>query len=459
MKDSFTDVKSLIFEGFIKETIKFKNIVIVIRTLSLAEENFVIETYSHLSDSYNLLAAADTIKKSLYSINGCKIQDKHKELVDDWPKQLIIKLFNVYLSLCERARNATKIIDKFIQTNDSKVRWSIIKTTKTSINSTIITGNTEFESGGLSYPQQVWIFLNEQEDIISENKLNWLRIEYMTESICSFINPKAMKQVQSKKQLEKDEEFKKQQKEELKRIQKESKEKTMIENSADDLFDSLERRKDETALEYRERVAKAVSKSREEDEHDRIIREYEEYEFARRLRIQKENTRRSKLLHEKKKENSFVIEVPNMRNDIQVGYHQISNLGSDDDEYESLVQQEQTNNKYYIKGVDYSEIIEIVSFSMLKNRDRILNEVINEPNEVTIKWIDHYIESEKEQTDISRELQEIQKDSIARGQSSAEVLMNRRDQILDRGKNKFEYQQEEMIKQIQTEQDEIQFGG
>jgi hypothetical protein len=37
--------------------------------------------------------------------------------------------------------------------------------------------------------------------------------------------------------------------------------------------------------------------------------------------------------------------------------------------------------------------------------------------------------------------------------------MNRRDQILDRGKNKFEYQQEEMIKQIQTEQDEIQFGG
>lgn len=459
MKDSFTDVKSLIFEGFIKETIKFKNIVIVIRTLSLTEENSVIETYSQLSDSYNLLAACDTIKKSIYSINGCKIEDKHKELVYDWPKQLIIKLFNVYLSLCERARTATKQIDKFIQTNDSKVRWSILKSTKTSLNSAVITGNPEFESRGLSYPQQVWIFFNEQEDVISENKLNWSRVEYMTESICSFINPKAMKQVQHKKQLENDEEFKKQQKEESKRIQKESKEKTMIENSADDLFDSLERRKDETALEYRERVAKAVSKAWEEDEHDRIVREYEEFEFARRLRIQKENTRRSRLLHEKKKENSFIIEVPEMRNDIPVAYHQMSSLGSDDDHFESLVQHEQTNNKYYIKGVDYSEIIDIVSFSMLKNRDRILNEVISEPDEVTQKWIEHYIESEKEQTDISKELFEIEKEAVTSGQSSAEIMMNRRDHILDRGKNKFENQQDEMKRQIQSENDEIQFGG
>lgn len=458
MKDSFTDVKSLIFEGFIRETIKFKNIVIVIRTLSLAEENFVIEMYSHLSDSYNLLAASDTIKKALYSINGCRIEDKHKELVDDWPKQLVIKLFHVYLSLCERARNATKIIDKFVKTNDSKVRWSIIKTTKTSLNSAVITGNPEFESRGLSYSQQVWIFLNEQEDMISTNKSEWSRIEYMTDSICSFINPKAMKHVQYKKQLEKDEEFKRQQKDDLKKIQKESKEKTMIENTADDLFDSLERQKDETALEYRERVAKAIYKSQEEDEHDRIVREYDEYEFARRLRIQKENTRRSRLLHEKKKQNSFVIEVPDMRNDIQVGYHQMLTLGSDDDDkFESLVQYEQTNNKYYIKGVDYSEIVEIVSFSMLKNRDRILNEVVNEPNEVTIKWIDHYIDTEKQQTDISKELSEIQKDAINSGQSSAEAMMNRRDQIL--GKNKFEYQQSEMIRQIQSEQDEIQFGG
>lgn len=135
----------------------------------------------------------------------------------------------------------------------------------------------------------------------------------------------------------------------------------------------------------------------------------------------------------------------------------MSTLGSDDDKFESLVQYEQTNNKYYIKGVDYSEIVEIVSFNMLKNRDRILNEVVSEPDEVTIKWIDHYIETEKQQTDISKELFEIQKDAINSGQSSAEVLMNRRDQIL--GKNKFEYQQSEMIRQIQSEQDEIQFGG
>lgn len=455
MKDSFVDVKALIFDGYIKEIIKFKNLVIVIRTLSLAEENFVIESYEHLSDSYNLLAAADTVKKSIHTINGCKIDDKNKELVDDWPKQLIIKLFNVYLGLSERARIAAKQIDEFVKTNESRLKWSVLKSTKTCLNSTVITGNTELESRGLSYPQQIWIFLNEQEDALQDNKLNWSRVEYMTESICAFINPKAMKQIQYKKQIDKEEEFVKQQKDELKKIQKESKEKTMIENTADDLFDSLERKKDESALEYRERIGKAISKAWEEDEHDKIVREYEEYEFARKLRIQKENTRRSRLLHEQKKQNAFVIDLPESK--IPIGFHQVSTLGSDDEQFEKLLQNEQTNNKYFIHEVDYSEIIEITSFNMLKNRDRILNEVANEPQEVTAKWIEHYVESEKEQTETDVEISEIQKDAFSGG-SNVDAMISRREQILAKGKNKFEYQQEEMIKQIQSENDEIQFG-
>lgn len=457
MKDLFTDVKALIFDGYIKETVKLQNLVIVIRTLSLAEENFVIESYEHLPDSYNLLAAAETIKKSIHTINGCRIDDKSKELVEDWPKQLIIKLFNVYLLLSERARIATKQIDEFVKTNDSKLKWSVLKLTKTSLNSAVITGNPELESKGLSYPQQVWIYLNEREEMLQENKLNWSRVEYMTESICAFINPKAMRQIQHKKQMEKEEEFIKQQKDELKKIQKESKEKIMIENTADDLFDSLERRKGESAQEYRERVGKAISKAWEEDEHDRIVREYEEYEFARKLRIQKENARRSKLLHEQKKQNAFVIDLPESK--IPVGFHQVSTLGSDDEQFEILLQNEQANNKYYIKGVDYSEIIEITSFSMLKNRDRILDEVVNEPYEVTTKWIEHYIESEKEQSETDKEINKIQKEAFASGESSADAMINRREQILARGKNKFESQQEEMIRQIQSEHDEIQFGG
>lgn len=460
MEDQFKDVKALIFDGFIRETIKFKNIVIVIRTLSLADENFIINTYENLSDSYNLLVATDTLKFSLYSINGCRITNDTSKSIYDWPKQLIIKLFNMYLSLTNRARIATKQIDEFVKTNESKLRWSIIKSTKTNLNSAIITGNSEFETKGLSFSQQIWIYLNQQEDLSLKNKLDWSRVEYMTESICAFVNPKAMRQIQNKKKLEEEENFIKEQRDELKQIQNESKNKTMIENTADELFDSLERKKGESALDYRERVSHAVSKAWEEDEHDRIVREYEEYEFSRQLRIQKENARRRKILYEQRKENAFVIDLPKNNPKIPTAFHQVSTFGNDDDDtFEILLEQEKSNNAYFIHGVDYSEIVEITSFCMLKNRDKILNEIANESDDETLKWIEQYVKTEvEEQFEIDKELTDIQKDAFSVSESKTDALLNRRDQILSRGKNKFENQQEEMIKKIQSENDEIGFG-
>lgn len=459
-EDQFKDVKALIFDGFIKETVKFKSIVIVIRTLSLADENSIINTYENLSDSYNLLVATDTLKFSLYSINGCRITNEICNLIYDWPKQLIIKLFNTYLSLTDRARIATKQIEDFVTTNESKLRWSIIKSTKINLNSAIITGNPEFESKGLSFSQQLWIYLNQQEDLLLENKLNWSRIEYMTESICAFINPKAMRQIQNKKKLDEEEQFVKEQREELKKIQNESSDKTMIENTADELFDSLERKKGESALDYRERINQAVSKAWEEDEHDRIVREYEEYEFSRQLRIQKENTRRRKILNEQRKQNSFVIDLPENNPKIPTAFHQVSTFGNDDDQFELMVEQEKTNNAYFINNVDYSEIVEITSFCMLKNRDKILNEIANESDEETSEWIEKYIKTEGEQQfEIDKELNDIQKDVFSTSESQTDALLNRRGQILSKGKNKFENQQNEMIKQIQSDNDEIGFGG
>ena len=262
-----------------------------------------------------------------------------------------------------------------------------------------------------------------------------------------------MKKIQHKRQLEQEEIEKE---EEMQKIQNENKEKTMIENTADDIFDSLSKRKNETASEYKNRVAEALEKAWQEDEHDKLVREYEEHEFAKKLRIQKENGRRSKLLFEQRKANAVIIEVPEEDNSIPTGFHQIATIGDNDEQFAEFIADQQKGNPYYIKGVNYAEIFEITSYNMLKNRDKIFQEVINESDEETIQWIEKYIDEEKNQNDISKQLGEISKEALATSTSGKDALLNRRERLV--GRNKFESQQDEMIQQIQREQDEIQFG-
>jgi len=440
MDDMFTDIRSLIFNGFIAETIKFDEFIVTIHTLGTAEENSIIETYEHLPNEYNLMAAVDTVQRAVYFINGCKITDETKKLIYDWPRQIITKIFDIYLTMADRVRTATKLINEFIKTDESKLRWAVIKSTKTSLNSVAITGNIELESRGLSYIQQVWIFLNQQEDSVEQNKLDWNKVEYMTDTICTFVNPKAMQQVQSRKKLLQDEQAIKEKRNEIQQIEQDSKEKLMIENTADELFDALSRKQSETVLQYHDRVEKSIVKAFSEDEHDKIIREYEENEFRKQLRIKKENARRAKILHEKKMVNAIVIDVPALKG-IEVGFHQVSTLGDD------IIEVQETG-LWIVNNVDYADVVSITSFSLLKNRDKIFKEVTGETDEETMKYIEQYLqEEEQEKSDVVKRIEVLQKTL-----DPNETMLDKRERIIVSNKNKFESQQQEMINQIQKEQ-------
>jgi hypothetical protein len=454
MLNKFKDIHSLIFDGHLKTTIKFNDFVIVIRTLNAAEEDYVIETYQNLPKVYNTAAAIDTIQRSIYSINGCIIKndDTCRKIIQKWPQQIVAKMFRQYIILVNRAKVAVSLINDFVETDESKLRWSVVKATKSSINSATITGRPDFENKGLTFIQQLWIFSNQKQDENDDNKLQWSRIEYMTESICTFINPKAMDKIQNRKKLLKDEEFKREQREEMKQIQEKSNEKVMIENTADDLFDSLNRRSGESAIEYTKRYQTALVRSQKEDEHDRIVREYEEYEFCRQLRIKKENSRRSKLLHDKRIASAIVIELPNAPSHIQVGYQQVSTLG-DDAATDVKIQEQNTGNVYFVNGVDYSEIIEIVSFKMLKNRDNLFKMVMNESDDDTLQWINVYIKNEEQlKSDVASAVEEITKSVVSNEKivDNRDALLDRRERIVNKKFNTFEDRQKEMISQIQS---------
>lgn len=445
MLDKFKDINSIIFDGHLKSTIKFNDFVIVIRTLNAAEENFVVETYQDLPNVYNTMAAIDTIQYSIYSINGCiiKSNDDCRKIIQEWPSQIISKIFNEYIKLVNRAKKAVSQINDFIETDESKLRWSVVKGTKSSLNSATITGKSEFENKGLTYIQQLWIFLNQQNDSIEDSKLQWSRVEYMTESICTFINPKAMDKIQNRKKLLKDEELKREQRDEIKQIQQQSDQKLMIENTADELFDALKRKQGESAIDYTKRFQNVLTRSMKEDDHDRIIREYEEYEFCRQLRIKKENVRRSKLLRDKRMTDAVVIELPNAPKGIQVGYQQVSTLG-DDIDYEVKIQEQNVNNPYFVNGIDYTDIFDIVSFKMLVNRDKLFKMVTSESDDDTLQWINVYVKNEEQKSDVAKAV-----DELYTQKSKDDTLLDRRERVINK-RNTFENRQDEMKSQLQS---------
>ncbi|GAF77573.1 unnamed protein product, partial [marine sediment metagenome] len=236
------------------------------------------------------MTITETVQYSIHSINSCEITEESRKLVVDWPKKIVIKLFDEYAKLAKRIRVATKQIIDFTNTEESRQHWSVIKTTKTSFNSSTITEGINQSLREISPIQRVWIYLNEQNELNEKHKLEWNRVEYMTESICSFVNPKAMQQVTNKRKLDKEEEDRQQMVKEI----TETKGDKVIENSADDLFSAIKKKEGESQLEYSKRTREAVMNTLKEDEHDLIVRLHEEYEFARKLRINKENARRLK---------------------------------------------------------------------------------------------------------------------------------------------------------------------
>lgn len=404
---SIDDIRSLVFDGHIKEVVHVGESIIVIRTLSPSDEVYISDNFSNVGNEYSLMAVTETIKRSIHSINGCVIpkDDIARDRVKDWSRIIITNVFKIYLSLGDRVHEAVKSIDEFLKTDASKFKWSSIKNSKSSL-------GHDLEH---NYIQQLWIYMNEQNDIIEQYKHDWQNTEYITDSICTFINPKAMRQIQQRKseqqsQLENnihesyadldlepevqvDEQVpEKKVVAEKRDIPIKNEEHTVIQNTTETLFESLKKKPNESKAQHEHRVSQAVQKSMEEDEFDKIIRENDEFHFARNLRIKKENARRIKEHNASKNRSVTIIDDP-APTGIDVGYHIVSSIG-DDEESNLRYDESQKDNKFYVNGIDYSEICLTKAYEILKNRDKIFIEVSHETDAETIKWIEYYIDLE-----------------------------------------------------------------
>jgi len=224
----------------------------------------------------------------------------------------------------------------------------------------------------LNQYQYYWIVLNCIKDYSESEKREWMKVEYSTNSICAFVNPKAYRKSKDKmgivEQLDKDEDGVRREVELLEKGEK------TVEVESNDVFSSLARMANESTDEHEARVNILMEKTLKGeivDEHDRLVRNNEIETFK-------------KFLREKRKQVLVEREVFKRRG---IKFDSTEAL-----ENESLrVQMEEDRKKgFFHDEFSYLEIVRMKDFAAVskiekeKAFDEVMSENIEIDNEVNI---------------------------------------------------------------------------
>ena len=370
-KQNLKDVSQLIFDGFLSDDLFFFNTYFTLRTIRTDERESLLSRYKYLSKSENFFIIIDLLTISIESIGGIKIIDKkrlHEKLLK-MPSFLIMILYKKYDSIENKINSLIKIIEYYLQTDESKYFWRLFKNTNRVINF------NEFKK--INNFQYYWIVLNSHDDLFEEEKREWAKIEYMTNSICAFVNPSSYRRVKSSmnisEKISKEYDSKlKSRTDALLRLEKSRKGEINIDEyeefvSSDlKIFSQLRKKESETKEEYTRRIEEMMieqMKGNVVDDHDKQVRLYE-------INLLK------KLLIEKRVKTEVMRNIRNKKKFVETeDMNKISEDGIFREEVSVLGDSFQFDNQlkdlgFYHNNVSYLEIINEKAFSSIPKEEK-----------------------------------------------------------------------------------------
>lgn len=284
-KHDFEILSNLVFDSFVSSEFEFQKYHFVLRTLTTEEREEISRKYKYRSNKYNIHLVLDILSNSILFIDGFKfIKSEHSYLLNKLNCRLILKLYEFYQKVETEVVEASKFVDYYVETRDSRNMWTVFKTCSRVVE--------PFSIRKFNQYQYYWIVMNSHKDSFEQEKRAWAKVEYMTNSICAFVNPKGYRKSKGQmgivEKLEESEDKVKQQ------IVQEI-ENDVVKGEVDesgDVFSSLERMAGETEEEHEIRVNVLMEKTMHGeivDEHERIVRQVEvEYfkKFLREKRVQ-----------------------------------------------------------------------------------------------------------------------------------------------------------------------------
>lgn len=365
--DKYNDISSLIFDGYITEDLLVSDSYITFKTLSSDDVKNITEKYKYCSNRYNFDQIIEILSKAVKSIGGIEIKDNEKL----YKKIFQLNSFTIYFfyrkfsELNERVSKASKLLMEFTKTDESRSRWNIFRKLNDSFS---------LDSFNKSHQLQIyWFNLNINKDLLEEEKNKWRKVEYTTNTICSFVNPKAYSKVKSQMNITKN--FDEDPQEEFNEMEdiaeKEAryrKGKNYV-NADKKFIDEIKRKKGESKEDHTERINELMKRQMSGeviDEHDRIVRTEEIKIFKEKVRDKRGLMLIRKELRRRKK-----IEQSKDMNEVEV-------LG--DEEKMNQIDEEEKKQGFYCEGTSYFDIVKDKTYMSIPKREkqRIFDELMKE---------------------------------------------------------------------------------
>jgi len=364
-KHDFEVLSNLIFDSYLTREVELYGCHFVLRTLTTEERDQISREYKRLSSKYNMRLIIEVLERAIVYVNGYKFDRfRNGYLVGLLKSSLVFELYKEYQKMNEVINESSRFIDYYVETRDSRNLWLVFKTCSRIAE--------PFSIRKLNQYQYYWIVLNCIKDYSESEKREWMKVEYSTNSICAFVNPKAYRKSKDKmgivEQLDKDEDGVRREVELLEKGEK------TVEVESNDVFSSLARMANESTDEHEARVNILMEKTLKGeivDEHDRLVRNNEIETFK-------------KFLREKRKQVLVEREVFKRRG---IKFDSTEAL-----ENESLrVQMEEDRKKgFFHDEFSYLEIVRMKDFAAVskiekeKAFDEVMSENIEIDNEVNI---------------------------------------------------------------------------
>lgn len=203
--DNYSNLRKLIFNGFLTQKAKINNLEIVFKTISEAEYNYI---ESFIVNPKN----QEAIKKfniyfvlySIFSIESEIVLPHQHEFVKEFypilkklPYIVIAEIISKLGELNSKVAEASGVFESYLYGNESKSNWKLFKNSGRSFEKmNYIKGIDSFP---LNYLQQEWINFNESED----EHTTFDSYYNLAKFVASAINPKGIKKISNQDETNK----------------------------------------------------------------------------------------------------------------------------------------------------------------------------------------------------------------------------------------------------------------
>jgi len=343
-------MSNLVFDSCITQELEFSGVHFLFSTLSTEVRRAIETKFRYKSNKQNISLVVKILANSIIAIDGEEVAKDELEF-SLWRlnSKIILKFYEFYRQLDEKVSSISKYIDYYLETKESRSNWTVFKVCSRS--------NDLFFIRKLNQYQYYWIVMNVFKDQIEEEKRQWSRTEYMTNSICAYVNPKAYRKSKGEKSItDQFEQYEDKQKKDI--VDKIEKGEKIVEVQQENqqqvhtAFTSWTKMSNETEEQHAARLEEMMKVSlsgEDSDNFDKIIREECMNSLYKNL-----IDRRKKILIEK--------EAFKKRN-----------LSTDVFENEQTKKEDEELKKkgYYCEGISYLEIINRKEYMILSKKYKL----------------------------------------------------------------------------------------